>query len=533
MWTTERVSPRIRVATRANAVHAAVDARKVGRDFICRTPTRPASTARYWPSPSRRSARSSPSRSSCSSTPPSSATSAPPRWPVSALASTVLITVVGPLRLPRLRHHGGRRATRSARVTGPARCRSASTACGSPLGLGVVLAAATWLARPVARRRARGLRRGRRAGRHLPALVGARPARACSWSSPRPARCAGCSTPARPLVVAAVGAVVNAVLNVVLVYGVGHGHRRLRPRARRSRSSAMAVALTRRRRPRRARRRARTLRPAAGGILANARAGDAPARPHAVAAARHPADRRGWRRASGAVALAGHQVVGAVWGLAAFALDALAIAAQALVGHALGAADVAPRPRAPAPHAPVGRRRRRRARRSSSAALSWAYVPALHVRRRRPARRRRRARRRRGDHADGRVGVRARRRAHRRRRRPLPRLGRHGHARGLRAVRVPCASAAAAVRPVGGVRGVHAGPAVAAGLRARGRLHGPAPAPSPTGSARPRHRRRSRSTRRHTRRSAPACAHRAGARSAPLPEGTGRCWRSQVRLRRP
>jgi Na+-driven multidrug efflux pump len=43
----------------------------------------------------------------------------------------------------------------------------------------------------------------------------------------------------------------------------------------------------------------------------------------------------------GAVSLAGHQVVNAVWGLAAFALDALAIAAQALVGHALGAADVA------------------------------------------------------------------------------------------------------------------------------------------------------------------------------------------------
>ena len=33
-------------------------------------------------------------------------------------------------------------------------------------------------------------------------------------------------------------------------------------------------------------------------------------------------------------------MVGAVWGLAAFALDALAIAAQALVGHALGASDV-------------------------------------------------------------------------------------------------------------------------------------------------------------------------------------------------
>src|SRR5690606_16613952 len=43
----------------------------------------------------------------------------------------------------------------------------------------------------------------------------------------------------------------------------------------------------------------------------------------------------------GTVALAGHQVVMALWGLAAFALDALAIAAQALVGHALGSGDVA------------------------------------------------------------------------------------------------------------------------------------------------------------------------------------------------
>ena len=42
----------------------------------------------------------------------------------------------------------------------------------------------------------------------------------------------------------------------------------------------------------------------------------------------------------GAVALAGHQVVSSLWGLAAFALDALAIAAQALVGHGLGAGDV-------------------------------------------------------------------------------------------------------------------------------------------------------------------------------------------------
>lgn len=42
----------------------------------------------------------------------------------------------------------------------------------------------------------------------------------------------------------------------------------------------------------------------------------------------------------GTTTLAGHQVVMALWGFAAFALDALAIAAQALVGQALGAQDL-------------------------------------------------------------------------------------------------------------------------------------------------------------------------------------------------
>lgn len=41
----------------------------------------------------------------------------------------------------------------------------------------------------------------------------------------------------------------------------------------------------------------------------------------------------------GDVPLAGHQVVNSLWGFAAFALDALAIAAQALVGRSLGAGD--------------------------------------------------------------------------------------------------------------------------------------------------------------------------------------------------
>ncbi|MFD1079540.1 MATE family efflux transporter, partial [Longispora fulva] len=43
----------------------------------------------------------------------------------------------------------------------------------------------------------------------------------------------------------------------------------------------------------------------------------------------------------GAVTLAAHQVVGGLWTLLAFALDAVAIAGQALIGSALGSGDVA------------------------------------------------------------------------------------------------------------------------------------------------------------------------------------------------
>ena len=223
----------------------------------------------------------------------------------------------------------------------------------------------------------------------------------------------------------------------------------------------MAAALERRRRARRARREGASLRPAAGGIWANARAGTPLLVRTLSLRARHPAHGRASPTGLGAVALAAHQVVNAVWGSPAFALDALAIAAQALVGHALGAADV-PRVRA------LLRR-----------TLAWGvgagavlglvvgglalgcYVPlftsdddvrtaavaALVVAGR--------------DAADGRLGVRARRRAHRRRRRTLPRLGRHGHVGGVRAVR--------AGRPRCGPDG-RRGPGVAVG-RVRRRLH--------------------------------------------------------------
>lgn len=145
-----------------------------------------------------------------------------------------------------------------------------------------------------------------------------------------------------PLWVAASGAVVNTVLNVWFVYGLHRGIA----------GSGFGTALTQLGMAavlvvvvvRGARAVGADLRPAAGGIWANARAGF----PLFV----RTATLRGailltvWVATGlGAVALAGHQVVNSVWGLTAFALDALAIAAQALVGHALGAADV-PRTRA-------------------------------------------------------------------------------------------------------------------------------------------------------------------------------------------
>ncbi|MBL0886740.1 MATE family efflux transporter [Myceligenerans indicum] len=140
-----------------------------------------------------------------------------------------------------------------------------------------------------------------------------------------------------PLVVASAGAVTNMVLNAVLVYGAGLGIA----------GSALGTAVTQFGMAtvlgvivvRGGRARGATLRPHVHGILAGARAG----LPLVI--------RTLSLRAAilltvyvatglGAVALAGHQIVNSMWGLAAFALDALAIASQALVGHGLGAGDV-------------------------------------------------------------------------------------------------------------------------------------------------------------------------------------------------
>ncbi len=140
-----------------------------------------------------------------------------------------------------------------------------------------------------------------------------------------------------PLVVASIGAVANAVINIVLVYGLDMGiaGSGLGTAVTQLGMAAVLTAVV----VRGARRRGAGLRPHASGILANAAAG--------VPLLIRTASLRlailltvAIATRLGDVTLAGHQIVNSLWGLAAFALDALAIAAQALVGHGLGARDV-------------------------------------------------------------------------------------------------------------------------------------------------------------------------------------------------
>ena len=140
-----------------------------------------------------------------------------------------------------------------------------------------------------------------------------------------------------PLVVAATGAAVNAGLNALLVYGAGMGIA----------GSGLGTAATQLAMAawlgtvvvRGARRRGVAVTPTAGGLRGSARSG-APLLAR-TATLRAAIVLTTWVAVGlGTAALAGHQVVSAIWGFTAFALDALAIAAQALVGHALGAGDV-------------------------------------------------------------------------------------------------------------------------------------------------------------------------------------------------
>ncbi|WP_418275422.1 MATE family efflux transporter [Isoptericola jiangsuensis] len=204
------------------------------------------------------------------------------------------------------------------------------------LGLGVVLAAALYLAAPqaVSALGAEG-------------AVAAHAVTYLRWSAPglpgmllvlaATGVLRGLQDTRTPLWVAAGGAIANAVGSVTLVYGVGMGIAGS-ALATTTAQLAMAVVLgavvvTG------ARRRGASLRPHQAGIWANAVAG-APLFVR-TASLRLAILLTVWVATGlGAVSLAGHQVVNSLWGLSAFALDALAIAAQALVGHGLGSGDL-------------------------------------------------------------------------------------------------------------------------------------------------------------------------------------------------
>ena len=141
-----------------------------------------------------------------------------------------------------------------------------------------------------------------------------------------------------PLIVAAAGAVINVVLNYLLVYPAGLGIA----------GSATGTVITQTGMAvayaavavRAARRHDTHLRPDWAGIRASAGASfallvrTAALRVYLLIAV--------WIAArSGTAALAAHTVATNLWNTLALALDALAIAAQALVGHALGAGDTA------------------------------------------------------------------------------------------------------------------------------------------------------------------------------------------------
>lgn len=141
-----------------------------------------------------------------------------------------------------------------------------------------------------------------------------------------------------PLWVAAGGATLNAVLSVTLVYGVGMGIAGSglgTSLAQLTMAAVLGVVVVRG-----ARREGADLRPRGAGIWSQALQG-LPLLVRTLSLRLAILLTVVVATGLGAVTLAGHQVVNAVWGLTAFALDALAIAAQALVGASLGAGDVA------------------------------------------------------------------------------------------------------------------------------------------------------------------------------------------------
>lgn len=251
------------------------------------------------------------------------------------LAGTVLTTAVGlciflayatTATVARAAGSGDRRRALAAGVDG----------LWLALGLGVVLGAAVWASAPAVV-----------AVLDAPAAAAPHAVEYLRWSAPglpgmlvvlaATGALRGMLDTRTPLWVAAGGAVLNAILSVTLVLGLGMGV------AGSGLGTAIAQLVM-----------AGVL---VAVVLRGVRAEDVPVRPTHQGLLRGVRDGApllvrtlslraaillaAWVAAGlGSVTLAGHQVVMALWGLAAFALDALAIAAQALVGRTLGAGDV-------------------------------------------------------------------------------------------------------------------------------------------------------------------------------------------------
>jgi putative MATE family efflux protein len=259
-----------------------------------------------------------------------------------------------------------------------------------------------------------------------------------------------------PLAVAGLGAVVNVLLNYLLVYPAGLGIAGSATGTVITQAGmAVAYAVVA---VRAARRHGARLSPDWAGIRASAGASfallvrTAALRVYLLIAV--------WIAArSGTAALAAHTVATSLWNTLALALDALAIAAQAIVGHALGAGDVA-------------------GARSATARMCWwglwlgvaagvgvaAVRAAVHSRPRGPGPAVGGAAAGRGLPAGVRGGVRAGRGADRGGRQPFPGRGQRGHHRGVRGLRVRGPGRGRRTdRSVAGHRRVHGGPAGRAG----------------------------------------------------------------------
>lgn len=251
-----------------------------------------------------------------------------------SLASTILMTVVGLCVFLAY-------ATTAAvsRRTGAGRRAEALQAgidgLWLALALGLVLAAGLWVATPtLIELLGAEADVARHASAYLRSSVPGLPGMLLVLASTGVLR--GMLDTRTPLVVAVAGAVLNTILSVTLVWGLGFGV------AGSGAGTAVAqlamgvvlVAVV----VRFARRERVSLRPQRGGIWVSARDGlPLVVRTLSLRAAILVTV---WVATGlGAVTLASHQVINSVWGLTAFALDALAIAAQALVGHSLGAGD--------------------------------------------------------------------------------------------------------------------------------------------------------------------------------------------------